>query len=187
MIPAFIARLELRQLWLLGGGVLTVLAALLSMHAVRPQLKAYRAAVVAQSTLEATHAEQPPLEQVLAQENEAIAALSRNLHGEMADVPARELEAVVVGRLQSVSWRHEVELVSVRPGRGEQVDMFEELLFDVELSGRYRDLYAWLRDLRGELGFVVIKNFAVQRVEGESATPQLRATLTLAAYRALAS
>jgi hypothetical protein len=187
MMPAFVARLELRQLWLLGGGVLAVLGAVLTMHAVRPQLKAYRAAVVAQSTLMATHAGRPPLEQVLAQENEAITTLNRNLHGEMADVPARELEAVVVGRLQNVSWRHQVELVSVRPGHGEQVDMFEELLFDVELNGGYGDLYAWLQDLRGELGFVVIKNFAVQRVGEDNATRQLRATLTLAAYRTVAS
>ena len=187
MMPAFVTRLELRQLWLLGGGVLAVLAALLSMHAVRPQLRAYRAVVVAQSALEATHADQPPIEQVLTQENEAIATLSGSLHGEMTDVPARELEAVVVGRLQNVSWRHEVELVSVRPGHGEQVDMFEELLFDVEINGRYSDLYAWQQDLRGELGFVVIKNFSVQRLEEERATRQLRATLTLAAYRALGS
>jgi Tfp pilus assembly protein PilO len=187
MMPAFVTRLDLRQLWLLGGGVIAVLAALMSMHAVRPQLKAYRAAVAAESTLQAKHASEPPLEQVLAQENEAIETLGRQLHGEMADVPARELEAVVVGRLQSVSWRHGVELVSVRPSHGEQVEMFEELLFDVELDGHYGDLYAWLQDLHGELGFVVIKNFAVARADEDASTPTLRATLTLAAYRALGS
>ena len=185
MMPAFVARLELRQLWLLGGGVLSVLVALLSTHAVRPQLKAWRVAVAAEAGLRSQ--QEPPLEPILAQESEAIAELERRLHGEMADVPARELEAVVVGRLQSVSLRHEVELVSVRPGRGEQVEMFEELLFAVELSGRYTDLYAWLEDLRGELGFVVIRDFAIQRTNDEGTVPALRANLTVASYRTLGS
>lgn len=187
MMPAFVTRLDLRQLWLLGGGTLAVLVALLSMNAVRPQLKAYRAAIAAESTLRTARAGEPPLEQQLTQEHDAIDALGERLHGEMADVPVRDLEAVVVGRLQGVSWRHDVELVSVRPGRGEQVEMFEELLFDVELNGRYGDLYAWLQDLRGELGFVVIKEFSVQRADDGPAPAKLRATLTLAAYRTLSS
>jgi hypothetical protein len=183
--PAFVSRLELRQLWLLGGGVLAVLVALLSMHAVKPQLKAWRAAVAAGAGLRAT--QEPALEPVLAQESETIAELGRRLHGEMADVPARELEAVVVGRLQSVSLRHDVELVSVRPGRGEEVEMFEELLFAVELSGSYSDLYAWIEDLRGELGFVVIRDFAIQRIDEDAGASALRANLTLASYRTLGS
>jgi hypothetical protein len=183
MMPAVVAKLELRQLWLLGVGVLSMLIAFLSTHAVRPQLKAWRAAVTAEAALRAE--QEPPLEPVLAQESEAIAELGRRLHGEMADVPARELEAVVVGRLQSVALRHNVELVSVRPGRGEQVEMFEELLFAVEVAGGYSDLYAWIEDLQGELGFAVIRDFAIQRADDSG--PALRANLTLASYRALGS
>jgi hypothetical protein len=185
MMPAFVARLDLRQLWLFGGGTLCVLVALMSTHAVRPQLKAWRTAVAAEAGLRGKQV--PALEPELAQEADAIAELGRRLHGEMADVPARELEAVVVGRLQSVSLRHDVELVSVRPGHGEQVDMFQEMLFAVELSGRYADLYAWLEELRGELGFAVIRDFTVQRVNDDGDVPALRATLTLASYRTLGS
>jgi Tfp pilus assembly protein PilO len=185
MMPAFVARLELRQLWLFGGGALCMLVALLSTHAVRPQLKAWRTAVAAEAGLRTK--QEPALEPALAQEGDAIAELGRRLHDEMADVPARELEAVVVGRLQSVSLRHNVELLSVRPGRGEQVEMFEEMLFSVELSGRYADLYAWLEELRSELGFAVIRDFTVQRTNDDGDTPALRAALTLASYRTLES
>jgi Tfp pilus assembly protein PilO len=182
----YLARLKLRELWLVGGGVLMLLVAALLTRAVRPALNAYRSAQSAASTLSAEAAE-PGLDPQLAQENEQVGELGQRLHGEMADVPARELEAVVVGRLQSVSWRHGVELASVRPGRGEEVQSFEELLFDVELNGRYADLYAWLEDLHQVLGFVAIKSIAIQRADDEGPTPRLRATLTLASYRALGS
>jgi Tfp pilus assembly protein PilO len=185
-MPGLLDRLELRQLWLLGGGLLCLLAAGLATHGVAPQFKAYRAAAGARAALEATRASEPPVEQLLNARREEIAELGRRLHGERADMPARELEAVVVGRLQNVSWRHDVELTSVRPGRGEQLDVFEELLFDVELGGRYGDLYAWLEDLREEIAFVVIKSCSIRRAEDEAAgEPKLRATLTLASYRAL--
>ena len=186
-MSALLARLELRQLWLLGGGVLTVLAALLLMHAVRPQLKSYRAALGAERSLRATQESEPPLDRVLAERGEQVVELSQRLHGEMADVPARELEAVVIGRLQNISWRHGVELASVRPERGEQVDVFDEMLFDVELSGRYDELYAWVQDLQGELAFAVVRSFAVERTDEESAAPRLRARLTLASYRTVGS
>jgi Tfp pilus assembly protein PilO len=184
----YLARLNLRQLWLLGSGVLVLLAAALLTRGVQPALKAYRTAQAAASTL-AAQAAGATLDPQLAQENEQVAALGRRLHGAMADVPARELEAIVVGRLQSVSWRHGVELASVRPGRGEEVQSFEELLFDVELNGRYADLYAWLEDLHDVVGFVAIKSIAIQRSgdDGDGAAPKLRATLTLASYRALGS
>jgi Tfp pilus assembly protein PilO len=184
----YLARLNLRQLWLLGSGVLLLLVALLSTRAVRPALKAYRSAQSAVSAVSA-QANGAGLDPQLAQESEQVAELGRRLHDEMADVPARELEAVVVGRLQNVSWRHGVELASVRPGRGEGVQSFEELLFDVEVNGRYADLYAWLEDLHQELAFVAIKSIVIQRSgdDGDGATPKLRATLTLASYRALGS
>lgn len=182
-MSALLARLDLRQLWLLGAGVLAVLVAVLLMDAVRPQLRGYRAAVEAERTLRASQASTPSLERDLAERGEQVAALGERLHGEMTDVPARELEAVVIGRLQNISWRHGVELASVLPKRGEQVDVFDEQLFDVELSGHYEELYAWVLDLRSELAFAVVKSFAVQRTDDDGAAPMLRATLTLASYR----
>jgi hypothetical protein len=183
---ALIERLELRQLWLLGCGALAVLAAGVLTHGVMPQLKAWRSAVSAQSALEAARAGEPSLDEQLTKRNEEVAELGRRLHDAMADVPPRELEAVVVGRLQSVSWRHEVELVSVRPGRGATLEHFEEMLFEVELAGRYQNLYAWLEDLRSEIGFAVIQSYAIRRAEQDAGPdPELRATLTLASYRAL--
>lgn len=185
-MKAWLARLELRQLWMLGAGVIVLLAAALATHGVWPQLKAWRAAGDALAAIESQAATDPPVAEVLAAESAQVIALSERLRGAMTDVPARELEAVVMGRLQRVSSRHDVELTSVRPGRGEPVDAFEQLLFDVELSGRYADLYAWLKDLRSELDFVVIERYAMERLPDDASDdPQLRASLTLASYRAV--
>lgn len=185
-MATMLAKLELRQLWLLGCGVLMVLTASLHRYGVRPQLEAYRAAVAARDSLFSDPAPAPAPAQLLSEQSQQVEALRRRMHGEMADIPARELEGVVVGRLQDLSWRHGVELGSVRPGRGEQVEIFEELLFDVEIGGRYEDLYAWLHELRRELGFVVIKEYAMERGQQEGAEPVLRASLKLACYRAVA-
>ena len=53
----------------------------------------------------------------------------------------------------------------------------------------YADLYAWLDELRNELGFAVIRDFAIQRAVDDDGgdAPVLRANLTLASYRALGS
>jgi hypothetical protein len=185
-MAAWLAKLELRQLWMLGAGVIVLLVAGLATRGVLPQLKAWRAAGDALEAMEAQAAAAQPVADVVAAESAQVIALGERLRGAMMDVPARELEAVVVGRLQRVSSRHDVELTSVRPGRGERVDAFEQLLFDVELSGHYADLYAWLKDLRTELDFVVIEHYAIERVPDDaSEDPALRASLTLASYRAV--
>ena len=62
--------------------------------------------------------------------------LSRQLHGDMARLPAKQMESFVIGRLQKVSWDTDVELLSVQPGSGKQVQNFRESLFEVSAGRR---------------------------------------------------
>ena len=103
----------------------------------------------------------------------------------MANLPVRQVEAYIIGRLQEVSWDSGVELVSVEPAMGQQVQVFQELLFNVELVGEYHDLYAWLWDVRNELGYVVVKEYSVSRQDNEDEEPALSARLSLASYRTI--
>ena len=116
-----------------------------------------------------------------------IAALDHNLHGGMVDLPDRQLEAYVIGRLQEISWRHSVTLLGVRPVKASTLINFEEKPFNVEVSGDYFDLYAWLLDLGADLSILAIRHFNISPVNAGSATPELKAILTLVSYREAAN
>lgn len=179
----WLCHLEPRQQRLIGGGLLMLLLAASTSYIVMPELRAYRAALSSRGQENTTASASVELAADLMARQEIIDALKRKLRGDMADLPARETEAFVIGRLQSVSWRHDVELISVEPGVGEVVERFEELRFQVELRGQYADLFAWIRDLRAELGFVVVREYALELLGQQELDPLLKATLTLAAYR----
>ncbi len=119
----------------------------------------------------------------LSQRAMAVEQLRVKLNGSTSDLPLRETEAYIVGRLQNVSWRHQVELQSVEPVAGEDVGSFRALLFRVKLAGGYRQLYGWVSELREELGFFVVTEYRLQRSGDEAEEALLKAELTLAAYR----
>ena len=112
-----------------------------------------------------------------------VAELERELHGDMVDKSDNELEAFVLGRMQGISWRNDIELRSVKPSKGNRVLDFEEVRFEVQVTGDYFDLFAWLRDLNEELGFVVVKRFNLRATERNVSEPRLTATFTIVSYR----
>ena len=65
------------------------------------------------------------------------------------------------------------------------MQIFQELLFNVRLVGRYNDLYRWISETRAELGYVVVKEYALTRQGDEDDDPLLLANLSLASYRAV--
>ena len=135
--------------------------------------------------LEATARDGRELELQLEQQHESIAELRYQLDGDMANLPVRQVEAYIIGRLQRVSWDNDVELLSVEPASGERIQIFQELLFNVQLAGRYEDLYRWLLEMREDLGFVVVKEYQLSRADNEDDDPKLLANLSLASYRAV--
>lgn len=160
-----------------------LLATALVMYLVLPQVKNYRTATenrqVLRKAAQAGEAVSAQLETLKAE----IEGLQRRLHGDTANLPEKQLESFVIGRLQSISWTNEVELEVVEPRIGETVEMFRENLFEIELTGSYRGLFKWLADVGDELGFVVIKEYEMRPAENEAVDPRLRVALTLASYR----
>jgi len=102
----------------------------------------------------------------------------------MANLPLKQVEAYVIGRLQKISWRNKVDLVSVEPSSGQQVQIFSETLFNIELVGEYDNIYRWLWDAKNELGFVVVKEYGMRRRDELDDNPRLLAEVSLASYRA---
>ena len=103
--------------------------------------------------------------------------------GDRGNLPSKEIESFVIGRLQTIAWRHALHLTSIEPSRGELTDDYQELLFQVTLSGGYFELGRWLRDLHRELGFVVVREFQLTENGGSAMEPVLDARFLLSSYR----
>ena len=176
-------RYERRELALILSLVCVLGVAPLSAYVVWPKVKSHRALSASRDTLVAAAANEGELQAQLDALRGQVESLERRLHGDMARLQPKEIEAYIIGRLQAISWRNRVELVGVEPGRGEVIETFREMLFKVSLAGDYFDLYKWLKDLGEELGFVVIKQYQLSPLDRTEKNPRLSAELTIASYR----
>lgn len=175
---------EPRVLRLVLGSSVPVLAALLFSLLLWPQVKTYRTSIETRDQLQQIVLNGSRLAVQLEQEKVLLEDLNRRLHGDTADLPVVQMESYIIGRLQKISWEKGVELVSVRPAEGQTVKIFREVLFEVELVGRYFEFFDWLRTLGHELGFVVIKRYQITPENDQQEDPNLRVKLTIVSYRA---
>lgn len=176
-------KMDPRQALLVMVGLVVLVMAVLAAYVVWPQVKDYRTSLGTLEVLERVTRNGDELEQEMAAMQQEIDGLAQRLHGDMVNMPKNQMEAFIIGRLQGISWRNNMELRAVKPGKGEAVQMFEEVLFDVEVAGEYFDLFAWLQGLGEELGYVVVKNFAIG-LEGRGASDaRINARLTIVSYR----
>lgn len=182
-IRSAISLMDNRQFYgVLISTVLLVTAATLS-YGFLPQFKKYQKEQAVRSGLASNEASTHTLESQLKQKDEAISQRAQELHGDAANLPAREIEAFVIDRLQDLAWSHGVVLEGVKPESGQEVEPFQELLFKLEVRGHYNQLFEWLQELRKELGFIVIKEYRMNRVDQAQTNPELRAQITFASYR----
>ncbi len=109
-----------------------------------------------------------------------IEELRTELYGGSSQLPPEKMEAYIVDRLDHLSAAHEVELVGVTPGEPEEVLMFDEVPYDVEVSGDYFALFRWLREVERELRPMVVKEF---NMKPRAKTRDVAMKLRLASYR----
>ncbi|MDH3338946.1 MAG: type 4a pilus biogenesis protein PilO [Gammaproteobacteria bacterium] len=178
-------KIDLRQLRLALLGIGAILTTAMLTGVLLPKVKAAHTANREVSVLEEASQDGDELERHLQEQQANIQELRFRLHGDMANLPVRQVEAYIIGRLQRVSWNNNVELVSVEPATGERVQIFQEILFNVQLVGQYRDLYRWLWDARNDLGYLVVKEYGLRRRDNDDDEPLLTADLSLASYRAI--
>ena len=183
MFQELLDKLDARQQAMLAGGSLLLLVAAIFSYVLLPQIKAYRTGLQARAVLADVAEQGLAVNQQLESLGLELEALRQELHGDTANLPEEQLESFVIGRLQTISWRNDVELQSIEPAAGGTVQEFEESVFRVALSGKYRDLFSWLGELNDELGFVVIKEYQMRPLEDVAADPDLFVDLSIASYR----
>ncbi|MDH3589673.1 MAG: hypothetical protein OEQ74_09735 [Gammaproteobacteria bacterium] len=178
-----LTQMDARRRNLIALGLIGILVTGMLVYVVLPEIKEFHNKSTSRSALIGIATDGNDLLQQIDSRMQAIDELTQRLHGDSANLPPRQMESFVIGRLQKISWDNNIELISVRPGEGERVAEFREMLFKVELEGGYIPVHRWLWAVRKELGFVVIKEFSLVRADQSPVDPRLQATLTLASYR----
>ena len=184
-MESLLAKLDPRTMMLLMVSAAVLVATALATYVVWPEAKKYQHSNHTLAVLAEVVTAGSALEQKLAAYQGEVEALNRQLHGDMVNLPENQVESFIIGRLQAISWRNNIELLSVTPGKGSNVQVFEEMLFNVEISGDYFNLFAWLQELDSELGFVVVKDFSI-RSGNSNDTERLTTHLTIVSYREVA-
>ncbi len=176
-------KLSTREFRLAVVGLGLAITSIVVAAALLPGIKEYRSTTRAVAVLEDAQENSADLEQQLQDRHANIEDLKFRLHGDMANLPLKQVEAYVIGRLQKISWRNDVDLVSVQPALGQQVQIFSEMLFKIEVVGEYNNIYRWLWDAKNELGFVVVKEYGMRRRDKVDDNPKLLTNISLASYR----
>ena len=185
MMSTLLDRLSLRELRLVLIGFGAILTTVSIAGVLLPKFKVLRAATHEVRVLRDASVDGLELDRHLEEQHARLEDLRYRLYGDMANLPVEQVEAYIIGRLQRISWNNGVELVSVEPSTGDRVQIFQEMLFNVQLVGQYKDLYGWLWDARSDLGYVVVKEYGLTRHNSDDAEPMLVADLSLASYRAV--
>ncbi|MDJ0833733.1 MAG: type 4a pilus biogenesis protein PilO [Gammaproteobacteria bacterium] len=150
-----------------------------------PQIKAYRELDNRFFILQQAAVGQDGLEEQLSTTRTEVEELSYQLHGDMAGLPDNQMESYIIGRLQKISWNTDVELASIIPGKGRQVQSFQETLFNVKIHASYFDFFQWLQRVNQELGYIVVKRFEISPIgrQVDDSKPKLNISLILVSYR----
>lgn len=166
-------------------GVLMLMLATTSVYGLWPQVKGIKSGLATRDELRELIANKEQLDEQHTKLEQEVEIMKRKLKGDMANLPEKKIEAYIIGELQNISWNHEINLIGVKPVKGSEIQMFQEILFNVQLSGEYFDLYEWLLDLRDQLGFIVIKSLELNSINQNDADTSLLMKLTIASYKSL--
>ena len=167
------------------AGVLMLMVATTSVYGLWPQIKDIKSGLVTRDELRELVANKEQLDVQHTMLEQEVETMKRKLKGDLANLPEKKMEAYIIGELQNISWNHEINLIGVKPVKGNEIQMFQEILFKVQMSGEYFDLYEWLLDLRDQLGFIVIKSLELNPINQNDTDTSLLMKLTIASYKSL--
>ncbi len=185
MMAQILDQINQKTLFLILMGFALLMLATSSVYGIFPQIKEMNSDLSKRTELKELVSNKDQLDEQKNNLVEKIEKIKRDLRGDMANLPEKKIEAFIIGELQNISWNHEINLIGVKPVKGSEIQMFQEVLFKVQLSGEYFDLYEWLLELRNQLGFIVIKNLELNSSNDSSNDALLLMKLTIASYKSI--
>ncbi|MEM7411287.1 MAG: hypothetical protein AAF430_13705 [Myxococcota bacterium] len=131
-------------------------------------------------SVESIRAEVSRLDATIVDTEAHVVAARDRLFGGLAELPAEKTESYIIERLDAISGRYAVDLVGVNPGPSRSVMSFDEHIYEVEATGEFFALFAWLNELEVELRPLVVNEFGLVP-RGEAGG--VRLSVRLASYR----
>jgi Tfp pilus assembly protein PilO len=177
------AALPARQLHLLGGGLLLVVAAALWFYTLRAPLATLRAVRAEQAQLDLS-AHDPRL---LAAQLAALASDTEALGKRFGIAPTAAPAAAptqvlvrLVGELGKLAQARGVTLHGIVPAPEETIFAFTQAGFDAEASGTYAALLAWMSAIEGAQPNLAVASFEMRPA---AAPGQVAMKIRIAAFR----
>ncbi len=180
-INDYLATAETRTLKIVCGGVILLLFALIVSSVMAPKIKDYRAVEKSRSVLEGISVNQANLDNEINLQKHSVEQLMKSIHGEMMSVPDQYIESFVISMLQKISLANHVDIGSIQPVPWRTLKSYRELLFNVEFTGDYVDLYHLINDMSEEMGFIVINKMEMQPQQTDPKVLVMK--MTIASYR----
>ena len=184
MMREQLLEIEPGSLKLILALVAVVIATAMALYLVKPHYLDFRDKRVSYQLLHSQIDDQAQLQKAIDEERAGIRELQLQLHGEAGNMPVNEMESYLVGRLQGLAWDAGIELVGVRPGAAKRIMEFEEISFEVEVAGEYRELYRWLDSIGDALGFMLVTNYEISLANRMPDSTELNMHVTIVFYRA---
>ena len=184
MIREQLTQIEPASLRLILTMAAVVIMTGIALYLVKPQYLDFREKRVSYKLLHSQIDDQAQLQQAIDRERDQIQKLQLQLHGEAGNLPVNEMESYLVGRLQGLAWDAGIELVGVRPGAAKRIMEFEEISFEVDVKGEYKNLYRWLDSIDDALGFMLVTNYEISLSNRNAAGTELDMHVTIVFYRA---
>jgi type IV pilus assembly protein PilO len=116
--------------------------------------------------LQATVASGAQLANDISDSRRQVDALTQRLTGKSLLLPINQMIAHTIDRLDSISSRHAIQLISVTPDKAQTTNIFEEIPFTIEVRGNYQGLVDWLRRVEQDLAPMVVNHFEISSQTG---------------------
>ena len=177
-----IDQIDTRMLVLIAVSMfgMTCLAAYL--YVFKAPVSEYRevTALIERSRVDQQRHQRSDVHSILQATRQEVEGLNEKLYGAGEDITTREMIPFIIGRLDRLSEGTDIQLMSVTPGQTGRVLMFDEVSFEVSVSGNYLDLVSWLRVVEEELHPMIVKQF---EMTGGQAGEKLLTRLKIVSYR----
>jgi Tfp pilus assembly protein PilO len=172
------AALPARQLHLLGGGVLVITAAALWFYGLRAPLANLRTVRAEQATLEVAAGDPRLLAAQLAAIDKDTRALAQRAGG-LPGGPARQAVGLL-GEIGTLAQLHGVRLHGTQPAPERQLLSLTQTGFDIDASGSYAALLAWVQAIEQSPAGLSVAGFDMHAAQ----TPgQVDMKIRIAAFR----
>ena len=183
MIDSYLHKIEGRMVYLIMVSLLVITLLAAWLYLFKKPLAQYRQLKENRVSLELKVRGKDSLSGIIHDLEREIEAMHGKIFGSNQTMPAEEMVAEALTKLDLISANQGVTLVSVKPEPAIPLQLFVETPFSVEARGPYLSLYQWLFQVERQLAPTIVQQFTLFKNPGINAGVTM--SLKLASYQPL--